>query len=429
MKILLLATEDFLGAGKAAVRVFQALKKGGHDVCFLVKNKITRREPGIIAYHEIVSHITTDFVSKGLKKVKRYFISDEIKNDPEYYFFGKNEFDLHFSSRRVFKKLPFCPDIIVVTWVSDFINSKDLYQLHKLTGAKVFFYPTDMSLFTGGCHYAWECKGYISSCSNCPAILSKANKELAHKILTKKKHYINKINSGIIAPTEQLLKEISASKLFGHFPIHKVLLPIDSEIFNPSSRSTAKSHFNIDAQKKVIFFGASFSLERRKGIDIFLRVLKRLYHILQVHERKDVVILIAGNIAEQDALRKIIPFDICFTGYILGDQMLSFAYQAADVFVCTSIQDSGPMMVNEAMMCGTPVVMHNIGVAHDLVIDGFSGYKIQIGDEQAFAEGINCFVRAQPENKVEHDRIAHHAKRQTDYNQFAEKFEKCIESD
>lgn len=74
--------------------------------------------------------------------------------------------------------------------------------------------------------------------------------------------------------------------------------------------------------------------------------------------------------------------------YIKDYRLLSLLYQATDVYINTSIEDSGPMMVSEALACGTPVVGFDTGVVTNMVVDDYNGYKIPMKDSQKLAEGI-----------------------------------------
>ena len=55
-------------------------------------------------------------------------------------------------------------------------------------------------------------------------------------------------------------------------------------------------------------------------------------------------------------------------------------YNLADFFISTSIEDSGPTTITEAMMCGVPVISFNTGDAVEYVINGFNGYKVKVKD-------------------------------------------------
>ena len=74
--------------------------------------------------------------------------------------------------------------------------------------------------------------------------------------------------------------------------------------------------------------------------------------------------------------------------YIKDYRLLALLYQATDVFVNSSIEDSGPMMVSEALACGTPVVGFDMGVVNNMVITGYNGYKAKLKDSGDLSQGI-----------------------------------------
>jgi len=95
-----------------------------------------------------------------------------------------------------------------------------------------------------------------------------------------------------------------------------------------------------------------------------------------------------------------LPFKEYHFGILKEGNELALAYQAADVFVCPSIEDSGPLMVNESIMCGTPVVSFDIGVALDLVFTGKTGYRAKMKDSLDLSQGIK-FILELSENKAQ----------------------------
>ena len=46
-------------------------------------------------------------------------------------------------------------------------------------------------------------------------------------------------------------------------------------------------------------------------------------------------------------------------------------------------------MVNQSIMCGTPVVSFDSGTAIDVINDGCSGFKVQLKDSKAFGKAIH----------------------------------------
>ena len=63
-------------------------------------------------------------------------------------------------------------------------------------------------------------------------------------------------------------------------------------------------------------------------------------------------------------------------------------FKMCDLFVSTSIEDSGPLMVNQAIAMGTPVAAFGIGVAEDLVKDGKTGAKAELFDCDTLSDKI-----------------------------------------
>ena len=92
------------------------------------------------------------------------------------------------------------------------------------------------------------------------------------------------------------------------------------------------------------------------------------------------------------------PFESKYLGYLDNNYAIASAYQAADVFICPSIEDSGPMMINQSIMCGTPVVSFEMGVSVDLVITGETGYRAKIKDSGDMAQGISEILKLNSDN-------------------------------
>ena len=58
------------------------------------------------------------------------------------------------------------------------------------------------------------------------------------------------------------------------------------------------------------------------------------------------------------------------------------------------IQDSGPMMIGDALACGTPVISFAIGLANDVIVNGYNGKLVDTGDSFAMALALKQFLFA-----------------------------------
>jgi glycosyltransferase involved in cell wall biosynthesis len=148
---------------------------------------------------------------------------------------------------------------------------------------------------------------------------------------------------------------------------------------------------HLPQNKKIIFFGATYLEDRRKGMPLLLEALAETRRRLKT-SADDVFLLVAGLNGNQ--LMTKLPFAGKYIGQLNDDLTLALAYQGADLFVCPSVEDAGPMMIPEAMMCGTPVVAFHTGGAPDLIQTGKNGYLARLTDSTDLANGILAFLEA-----------------------------------
>jgi glycosyltransferase involved in cell wall biosynthesis len=194
---------------------------------------------------------------------------------------------------------------------------------------------------------------------------------------------------------------VRASALFGNHRIERIGLPIDTSVFHTGDRMRARRELGIAGDRRVIFFGSSYLHEPRKGVDYLVEALRRLRSALEelpaslgqlsesghvLRKASEILLLMTGQ--HGDELKRRLPFAAHDLGYLRDERRLATAYRAADVFVCSSIEDAGPMMIPEAMLCGTPVVAFNMGGAPDLITSGQTGYLAGLRNASDLAIGV-----------------------------------------
>jgi len=72
--------------------------------------------------------------------------------------------------------------------------------------------------------------------------------------------------------------------------------------------------------------------------------------------------------------------------------MLCICYNAADLLVNPTQFDNLPATIQEALVCGTPVVASNVGGVSDLVRHRENGYLARLDALQEFADGVLCLL-------------------------------------
>jgi glycosyltransferase involved in cell wall biosynthesis len=398
-KILHVSTFDNGGAGAAAHSWHKACLELGFESILITKYLSIPNNNNIIGFKKRKEKKGFYFIAVTVKnqfiKLSKYLYLGKTK--PEYLFFNYHEKRNPVYGKKILRKIPFTPDVIILHFISGFLNSLDIQELYNATKARIFWVMMDNAPLTGGCHFPWNCKGFETNCTNCPAIFSQAKKKIASFNLAIKKQCLPTIE--LIAVSVSDFMRASTSVLFKHKKIHHFLLPIDENVFVPAEKAKSKAYYDISPRKKVIFFGASQLTDIRKGISYLLDALSILHDLLSKQDSDNYLLLIAGNQTGFD-LNKI-NFSYKFLGYVNEDKLIK-AYQAADVFVCPSVEDSGPMMINQSAMCATPIVAFEMGVAYDLVITGETGYRAKLKDSADLANGIKYILT---QNKNDYDKM------------------------
>lgn len=152
MNILHINSYDVGGAPKAAFRLHNNLLEAGLNSEMIVLAKINRQTTA----HSYRKSFFLLQIRQKIRSVVRSVHRDHI--DPNYLYKFENQVDVS-NAEAVYAQLPFKPDIIVAHWVSDFISTRTLCNLGRLCNAPLIWYLMDMAPLTGGCHYAWDCRG------------------------------------------------------------------------------------------------------------------------------------------------------------------------------------------------------------------------------------------------------------------------------
>ena len=395
MKILILSmSHPYKTAGIVALNLCKNLsEKGGHEVTIFTKKWDHYQDRSIVSIQSKFDNYwekIRSFPVRVLNKLNRETIKWQTR-DPIYFFQGSTDQTItYYRTQKILKCVDFCPDYIIVAFMPSFVSFKNLYELNQITNAPILLYMMDMAPMTGGCHYAWDCKGYHQKCGNCPGLFSKKENDQTRINWEFKKKYINLTNLIVIAGTEYQNQQLKKCSLYANKRQEKILLSVDPDIYKPADKSIARSALGLPINKKLILIGSVSLSNKRKGF----RELVQSLSILKTETKcVDIHVAVAGN--AETALTNSIPFKFNVLGYLNHEELIK-AYQAADIFLCPSIEDSGPMMINQSIMCGTPVVAFNMGVALDLVISGKTGYRAELKNIKDFAKGIEAILQLKP---------------------------------
>ncbi|MBI5075480.1 MAG: glycosyltransferase family 4 protein [Nitrospirae bacterium] len=168
--------------------------------------------------------------------------------------------------------------------------------------------------------------------------------------------------------------------------IHMIRYPgVDLERFKPASREYARQCLGIESGKVIL---CPRGLGGYLNSDVIIEAAAAV-----ITEMQDALFLFisgtGGDEEWQQHLRRGTELGIAnnlrYDGQVPWEAM-SIYYQAADVVVSISSNDSLPNCMLEAMACGIPLVMGDIPQIGEWVKDGVNGFLVSPRDPKAIAQ-------------------------------------------
>jgi glycosyltransferase involved in cell wall biosynthesis len=329
----------------------------------------------VVPTHRILNTYRTFFRSlHRLKPGRRY----QIFNDDEMPGIDTRPF---FASRRG------SVDVIYLHWIARLLSSELLSRIVQHYQCPVVWVPMDAEPFTGGCHYPGVCTRFTAQCGQCPVLGSSDQDDRSRTVWLNKHRNLTPLPITFVSATSWISAQIRASSLFGNRDIEEIALPIDTEIFRPADKTSARAEWNLDPAARIIMIGAQRLDNPRKGMRELSLALSKLKTLTEsdTSARPSPLLLIVGSGA---SVFTDLPYPARFVEQVTDKKRLASLYRSADVYICPSLDDAGPMMIPEAMLCGTPVVAFEMGGAPDLIVNDTTGYMAALGDADDLAQGL-----------------------------------------
>ena len=273
---------------------------------------------------------------------------------------------------------------------ADILNFHNLHSgyfnylaIPNLTKSKpAVFTLHDMWSFTGHCAYSYDCDRWKSGCGKCTYLdsypgVQRDNTHLEWQL----KNWLYSRSNLIIVTLSKWLTEQVKQSLLNRFPIYHIPNGIDTQAYQPLDRELCRQVLDIPADSKVLMFGAQDLTDSRKGGDLLLKALQALPQSLKA----ETVVLTMGN---DNKVSETVGLKTISLGYLSSDRLKSVAYSAADLFVFPTRADNLPLVLQESMACGTPIVSFDVGGVTDLVRHKITGYLAAAEDIEDFSKGI-----------------------------------------
>ncbi|MGB2887243.1 MAG: glycosyltransferase [Candidatus Acidiferrales bacterium] len=382
MKIVLLTRfEKGDGAANCAQRVHRGLLRLGHDSrIFVAERKSNEVDPTITVFRP-----PQDLPSKLKRRWRDFQIQWSAapyrRTRPAgYEAFSDDRSRYH---EELLEQIPPC----------DVLHIQQMYQLvdyHTFFSEMPKRVPIvrtlhDASFFAGGCHSPEGCSKYAEQCGGCPQLGSKNPRDLSNQIWQRKSSVFRNIPAGrlaIVTPSHWLMEEAKRSSLLRGFPIVRIPIGINTEVFRPRDKNFARDILSIPPDARVVLFVA----------EPITRSIKNFSPLAEALESLDVpnlLLVSAGGGKPSKEVR--VPY--LSLGSIQNERLLSLAYTAADVFVLPSRQESFGLSIVEAIACGTPAVGFAVGGIPDIIRTGITGVLVPPQDFAALRAAISGLLK------------------------------------
>lgn len=299
---------------------------------------------------------------------------------------GNYGFDAFAASRRLVSKLKeIDPDIVHLHNLHGHnCNLEILFAYLRAYKKKVFWTFHDCWAFTGHCpHFAMiKCDQWKNRCSQCPAPHDFSwFFDTTAKLFDKKKTLMQGIDMTIVTPS-QWLADVVKQSFLKDYPVKVIYNGIDLSVFQPVSGDFRERH-GITPDKKMLL-GVAFGWGKRKGLDVFIELSRRLPENYQI--------VLVGT---DDATDKLLPNNILSIHRTGNQRELAEIYTAADVFVNPTREDTFPTTNLESLACGTPVITFDTGGSPEC-IDAACGSIVPCDDVDALEAEIQRVCTEQP---------------------------------
>ena len=384
--VILCGVNPYTGGGIIATDMMNAFQQDGHEVNIISNVQFESKDTHIITLNVSrnrknlqIKELFTKIRSRIFKLLKRN------KSFSKYNMFGlKGQEEIKYS-QLIIDALNQKPDFFIYMFSHDFLTTSDLKFLFEKTHSTILFWLMDSAVMTGGCHFTWNCKGYVEYCGNCPGIKSNKSDDLTKKNMLQKHKVFNQMEIYSVYGGEKMKQMLLESSLFKDKKIYKAPPPVNKDYYTNALREKSFKELKFPKNKKLILIAANQLSSERKGMKILLQALNGLDKQLANEDRENILLIIAGNNIK--AIEKDIPFQYEYLGFLPHDGFAK-AIRSVHMFICPSIEDYGPMVINQSFMSGTPVIAFDMGVASEIIHTGITGYRAKLGDVEDLTKGI-----------------------------------------
>ncbi len=297
------------------------------------------------------------------------------------FFRGEHGFASAGQTRRLITKIrEWDPDVIHLHNIHGFVLQVELlFEYLKTAGKPVVWTLHDCWAYTGHCAFYeyHRCSGWKTGCRDCreyqntyPYALFKNRTE--RNYIRKRAAFTNVPDLTLAVPSVWLEREVKQSFL-GDYPVKVIPNGIDLAGFHPVEKGLRE---RLGLTGRYVILGVANVWERRKGLDYFVELSRRL--------PEDCQVILIGLTGRQ---KRRLPERMLGISRTSSVEELAEYYSMADVFVNGTLEDNFPTTNLEALACGTPVITFDTGGSPESLTEA-CGRVVPKGDVEALTRAV-----------------------------------------
>jgi glycosyltransferase involved in cell wall biosynthesis len=248
----------------------------------------------------------------------------------------------------------------------------------------------DLWSLTGHCcfPYMLGCERWQTGCGKCPELsahpaIAVDTTALLWRI---KARVYRRSDIIIVTPSEWMADIARRSPLLNRFEIQCIPHGLDTAMFKPVPKRSARQKLGMPLDAKVILFSAFEIFHERKGGVYLFEALQRLFD----EGRKDFLLMTVGS--GRVNLGDKYTFPIHNVGLIKDEKLMALSYNAADLYAGPSLAEAFGLVYMEAMACATPVVAFDCTAVSEVVRHLETGYLARTKDVDDFTRGLRLLL-------------------------------------
>ena len=258
------------------------------------------------------------------------------------------------------------------------LNLGILFRYLKSHNVKIVWTLHDCWSFTGHCPYfdMANCEKWKTKCHNCPSYREYPGCRVddSQRMYKLKKQWFGGVKDMTLVAPSKWMEGLLPDSFLKEYRVAQISNGIDIDTFHPTdSDFKTKNH----CEDKFLIIGVALSWGKRKGLDVFCELAKRL------DSDKYRIVLVGTN----DDIDKCLPENVISIHATRNQTELAEIYTAADVFVNPTREELFGLVNAEALACGTPVITFNSGGSPE-VIDDTCGMVVERNDIDGMLNGI-----------------------------------------